>query len=238
MKAWAACIQSTDRDSLAALRLFPGTECAEIGGLVWLRGNSSGEELDRALAMIPGLERFELLASGHLKSPHSRIPHGNLPASGWRSLKATLVPVLPSAVLPGEIRRKLPLTLVRSRVELTPSALLASLESWTEFASHAPALRLASLSFAVAENQQTLITGQPLPTLPGVRLVNRNGILTPCGYAWSPAVDAAVLREVFGLGNDDVVVLDPDSTHQVIRAEQFVSASRSAARMTTAGFQA
>ncbi|MDB6112408.1 MAG: hypothetical protein JWR69_4158 [Pedosphaera sp.] len=232
MTAWAACIKSADRDALAAIRVFPGTECAEIGGIVWLRGEDLSEDLERALAQIPGLERFELLAPDRLKSPRSRIPCGTLPPRSWRALKDTIVPSLPLATLPGEARQKLALTLVRSRAEQTPSALITTLAAWADFASQAPMVRLEPLSFAVNEDRQTLVLGQPLPPLTGVRLVNQAGILTPCGYAWSPAVSASMLRELFGLGADDVAVLAADGTHQLVRAEQFVRASRSAARLT------
>jgi MoxR-vWA-beta-propeller ternary system domain bpX2/FtsH ternary system domain X7 len=236
MNTWAACISSADCEVLGPLRLFPGVDCAEIGGFVWLRGQESNEDLERALARVPGLERFELLASGRLKSPHSRIPAGTLPPAAWRPLKEMLLPALPAAALPAEIKQKLALTLTRSGVEQTPTALLTTLAAWKEFCCHAAAARLEPLAFAVAEDQQTLVAGEPLPALPGVRLVNQSGILTPCGYAWSPAVDAAVVRELLGLGADDVAVFAADSTHQVVRAEQFVRASRSAARATAEAF--
>jgi hypothetical protein len=236
MTAWAACIKSADREALAAIRLFPGTECAEISGIVWLRGETFSEDLERALAQIPNLERFELLPSGRLKSPHSRIPSRTLPPCTWRRLKETLVPALPLALLPGDARQKLALTLIRSRAEQTPAALVTTLAAWAGFATEAPMVRLQPLSFAVNDAGQTLVLGQPLPSLPGVRLVNQAGILTPCGYAWSPAVSAGLLRELFGLGADDVAVLAADGTHQLLRAEQFVRASRSAARLTVTAF--
>jgi MoxR-vWA-beta-propeller ternary system domain bpX2/FtsH ternary system domain X7 len=236
MNAWAACIDRADCHELAGLRLFAGAECAAVGGIVWLRGSDSSEDLERALAKVPGLERFELLLSGRLKARHSRIPGGILPPASWRPLKEMLVPVLPSAALAGQTRQKLALTLRRSRQEQTPAALITNLAAWTEFASQAPSIRLERLVFAVAEDRQTLVLAEPLPALPGLRLTNQTGVLTPCGYAWSPTVEPAALRELFGLAPDDVAILAPDGTHQVVRAEQFVRASRSAARATAAGF--
>jgi hypothetical protein len=109
---------------------------------------------------------------------------------------------------------------------------LTSFAEWSAFTLGAPEVRLGNLSFAVAENGETLVIGRPLPSVPGVRLVDHSGILTPCGFEWTPAVDAAVLRELFNLAEADAVVLHPDGTHQVIRAEQFVGASRCAVRLT------
>ncbi len=238
MSNWAACITVADFAELAALRLFPGLECGEANGMVWLRGNTSGEELDRTLAKVPGLERFEVLESGRLKSPHSRIPGGKLPPVAWRPLKELLVPALPTAAMAGETRQKLALTLVRSGVEQPPAALLTTLSAWTGFAERAPVIRLDGLAFAVSDDQQALVLGKPVPPLPGIRMVNQSGILTPCGFAWSPPVEPAALKDLFALGPNDVVVLAEDGTHQVIRSEQFVRASRSAARATREEFNA
>jgi hypothetical protein len=84
------------------------------------------------------------------------------------------------------------------------------------------------------ENREVLVLGSPLPGIPGRRYAGSEGILVPCGYAWSPSVEVSVLRQLFELHPNDWVLLDEDHTHQVIRAEQFVPASRSAARRTIA----
>jgi len=232
---WAACIPLAEFRDLAALRLFADVEFVEVERTIWLRGART-DELERSLARVPGLHRFEVLETGQLRSANSRIPGGMLPLSGWRPLKEALVPDLPTAAIGGETRQKLTLSVVRSGAEQAPAALLTPLADWTEFAEHSPIVRLERLVFAVSEDRQVLVLGRPVPPLPGARMVNRAGILTPCGFAWTPSVEPAVLRQLFALGENDVAVLAEDGTHQVIRSEQFVRASRSAARATREGF--
>ena len=150
-----------------------------MGDMVWLRGPALDEALEEVLKKVPGLERFEVLASNQLRSPGKRIPHRSLPQLDWRPLRDALAVSLPAAALGAELKQKLPVTLVRSVAEETPTAVLTAFAEWSAFALGAPAVRLGNLSFAVAENCETLVIGRPLPSVPGVRFVNRSGILTP-----------------------------------------------------------
>jgi hypothetical protein len=88
------------------------------------------------------------------------------------------------------------------------------------------------LRFAAAEHREVLVLGNPLPALPGRHYAGKDGILVPCGFSWTPRVEAGVLRQLFDLKAGDFVVLGEDNTHQVMHSEQFVPASRSAARVT------
>jgi MoxR-vWA-beta-propeller ternary system domain bpX2 len=232
MSSWAACIPVVNAAEVAAMRLFSGIECAEVAGTFWIRGSTVSEQMEKALRSISGLQCFELLESGWLKSPESRIPERMLPKVAWQSLRTTILPALPTATLPGETRQKLPVTLVRSYAEQEAAALLADFAEWAAYAAEAPEVRLKSLRFAVNEERKVLIIGQPLPPLKGLQLANYSGILVPCGLSWSPAVDAAVLSELFHRGAEDFVICFEDHTHQLIKPEQLVSASRSAVRAT------
>ena len=236
MKPWVACLDSGNAEWLAALRLFPHLECLEIGDSVWVRGADVNEALLRQLRKIPALDFFELLPSGKLKAPDSLIPQAAAPVSGWRPLREVIRPELPPARLAGECRQKQIVSLVRGGEVRPAAALLTRLAEWLEFARLAPEVRLEPLAFAASEERQILVIGQPLPSVPGLRLTNDNSVLFPCGYTWSPAVSSAVLREMFDLGPSDLVVLAADGTQQIIRAEQLVRANRASARLTAAAF--
>jgi hypothetical protein len=232
MPGWAACLLIGRASDIAALRLFPNIELAEIGGAFWLRGNKLDDALEHELKKIPGLERFELLASDRLRPAGCRIPDRTLPPGAWRPLRQVVIGSLPVAAPGGENTQKVPIALMRSGQEEPALALLSALDQWVEYATNAPVARLTRLRFAAAEHGEVLILGSPLPAIPGRRYAGKKGILVPCGFTWTPAVDASVLCQVFGLKSDDLVVLAEDHTHQVIRGEQFVPASRSAARIT------
>lgn len=227
---WAACISLAQLERLAGLRLFPKVEFARAGELAWLRGAALDEDLERALKKIPGLERFDWVESERLRPVGSRIADRRLPALAWGPLVEALPVALPAPALPGEARQKIGVSLARSSAEAEPAALLTTVEAWKAFATTAPAVRLERLRFAVMETGQVLVLGTPLPSARGTQLTASEGILVPAGFSWTPAVDAAVLRQLFELNGEDVALLAEDHTVQVVRAEQMVPASRSATR--------
>jgi hypothetical protein len=234
MSHWAACLLTAQIGEFSLLRLFPGIEFAEVGGALWLRGNNLETNLEQELKRIPGLIRFELMASNRLRPVESRISDRVLPAAIWRPLKDAVGVTLPVAALSGETTRKVPLVLIRSSVEQPVSALRISLDEWVQYVTGAAMVRLNPLRFAAMEARQVLVLGCPLPAISGQRFGERGGLLVPCGFTWSPPVEAVVLRQLFSLGADDYVILAEDNTHQILRSEQFVPASRSAARRTLA----
>jgi hypothetical protein len=217
---------------LAALRLFPNIEFAEIGGAYWLRGTTLDDVLEHELKKIPGLARFTLLPSDKLRHAGSRIPDRTLPPAVWRPLRQAVTAALPVAALGGENTQKIPIALIRASEEQPVLALLTGLDAWVEYAAGASLARLAPLRFAATENREVLVLGTPLPSISGRRFAGTEGILAPCGFSWTPKVEPSVLRQLFELRPDDWVLLAEDNTHQIIRAEQFVAASRSAARRT------
>ncbi|MBE7212161.1 MAG: hypothetical protein INR65_14160 [Gluconacetobacter diazotrophicus] len=141
---------------------------------------------------------------------------------------------LPALRPPAATVEKIGLRLVRGGAEATPDALLLGLDAWTRWAATAPAVRLRPLRFA-ATASSALVLGQPLPPLPGARLVSREGVLVPAGWRWEPAVDPAVVRRVCGLRADELALWPgEDAPVAVIPAETIVPASRSAVRLTRA----
>ena len=96
----------------------------------------------------------------------------------------------------------------------------------------APQVRLDRWRFAVAADGRVAVHGQPLPPLPGRRWVEQEGIAVPAGWTWTPAVEAALLRQVFGLAEGDVALWDVDGAWERIAADEFVRATRAAVRAT------
>jgi hypothetical protein len=123
------------------------------------------------------------------------------------------------------------------------SLLLSRFDLWAAYAIEAPQIRLNPWRFAVAADGRVAVHVQPqakrvanlssaLPPLPGRRWVEQDGVAIPAGWSWTPAVDAALLREVFGLAEGDVALWHADGTWERIAAEEFVRATRAAVRAT------
>jgi hypothetical protein len=212
--------------------LFPGIEAGESGETIWLRGNTTNPELDRALLKLPLAGRHDVLEGGRLRPFGARIPRGLLPKLDWKPIAQRLHVSMPPAVLPGLIAGKALLRLVRSAREQRPTALLTSLDHWVGFATSAPEIRLRPLVFAVSDTRQVLVKGFPLPAIPGDQFVDHAGVVVPAGFSWSPPVQPKVLRRLFGVSEGGLAIWNPDNTIVLFSAEQFVPATRSAARMS------
>jgi len=229
---WVARIESKEAPALGALRLHPDLEIAALAHILWLRGAPWTEALELALRKVPGLVRFDLLPEGKLLPQGARVPDGRLPELRWQPLKDWLAIRLPAASTAAEVVARAPVALARSAGERPANALLMELASWVSFATQAPEVRLCALRFAAAVDGRVWIEGEPLPALPGERYHLRDGVAAPCGYGWTPSLESGVLRRWLGLAKGDSAFALLDGTWEVIRQEQFVSASRSAARLS------
>jgi hypothetical protein len=147
------------------------------------------------------------------------------------ALKVLFPAIRPAAALPGMLATRLTLTVVRSGVERAATMLRATLQNWAAYAESAPTVRLGRLRFA-ATADEALIAGEPLPPIAGTRLWERGGVVVPCGYELAPAVDAATLRRVLNLSENELALFREDGGWELVPADAFVAARRSAVRMT------
>jgi hypothetical protein len=128
------------------------------------------------------------------------------------------------------------LRLVRASHELDATWLLTTFETWAAYAVQAPQVRLARWSFVAGRDGRVVVRGAPLPPLPGQRFVDREGIVVPAGYTWSPAVDAQTVRQCWSLDRGECVLWMADGSCQRIALENWVQATRSAVRLTAREF--
>jgi hypothetical protein len=253
---WAVSIPAGESRSLAALRGIAGLEVAagpapeaparspdapgDDPGVLWLRGPPGPDEsLDRLLRRVPGARRFRVGTGGRLTEAGRRLAVSDrLPEAGWTPLASYLVPaefaglgLVPPPPAPGPVAVPLRLVPAAGR-PLEAAALLCDWPRFARWALGAPGVRLARLAFAVSGAGEVLVVGLPPPPLAGCRLWRAGSILVPCGSAWSPAVDAAVLARALALSPGDLGLLAPSGEIDVIPAAGLVAASRSSVRAT------
>jgi hypothetical protein len=229
---WA--IQLDHRDAAAAgrLRLVAGAEVCEQAEAVWLRGPQSGDELQPQLAAVAGARRFTVLPGGQLLPSGARVPQGRLPQGPWTALARWMGLNAPPAAMAGRTGASVALAVVRSDRMEESNLLLTQYELWAAYVVEAPQVRLDRWRFAVAADKRVAVHGQPPPPLPGQRWVEREGIAVPAGWTWTPAVEAVLLRQVFGLAAGDVALWHEDGNWERIAANEFVRAMRAAVRET------
>ncbi len=229
-RGWAARIPAVSGMALGPLRTAEAVLGAMVGDRFWIRGGNRGGDLGIELRKIPGLIRFEIGAGDCLVSSGSRVPGERLPAVEWRPLSELLVPRPQAAALAAPSPVPVALRMVAAAAEQPAAALLLGFEVWLDWCDRAPELRLSRLQFAAAADGRVIVRGQPLPPLPGTRLTEVEGLLLPAGLRWTPAVDAAVLRELLALGDDELALLTVAASFERLTQQDFVRATRSAVR--------
>ena len=198
---------------------------------MWLRGPRLDETTRGVLRAVLGCTVYLPLGDGQLKPDGKSVPHGHEPQGSWLLLRDWLVTALPPQRFAMREVNRVSLSLVRSGTVQPTELLCLARGDWLAYAATAPQARLDRLTFATCDGQ-TAVLGKPLPPIRGVGYWMQSGVAAPVGMTWSPAVNANVLRDVLQLQEGDIALLEPDGEYCVIRSDQFVGASRSAARLT------
>jgi hypothetical protein len=93
-------------------------------------------------------------------------------------------------------------------------------------------VRLERLTFAASADGRALVRGRPLPPIPGTRYYERAGVAVPCGWGWPSWLTAELVRAALVIAPGTLALFSPAGTWEEIPADQFVRATRSAARLT------
>jgi MoxR-vWA-beta-propeller ternary system protein len=234
-RPWAVLVSRASKESIGSLRGLAEIEICAAAGEFWLRGPTADEALERKLRSLPGAERFLVLPDRQIQPAGSRLPRGRLPKGPWYPLADWVRVELPVPCLAGRLDRRARLSIVRCDAVEEASVLVTTSELWAAYAPDAPQVRLDCWQFAVAADGRVLVRGRPLPPLAGRPWVEREGICVPAGWAWSPPVEAAVLRRVLGLESGDLALLFPDGTWECVSGAHLVRATRSAVRKSLEG---
>ncbi|MFM9966374.1 MAG: hypothetical protein ACKV2Q_34795 [Planctomycetaceae bacterium] len=245
---WTIRLPTAQGGLLSRLFHLPGLRVCEVADSVWVRGDTLDEASDLTLRGIAVADFFWIEPDGEqLRERAARVPTSRLPQANWQPLRQLFQPQRPASVWPGELSESVPrvgLELLPSLDVTEPNVLLTTRTAWTEYAVTAPQVRLDRWRFALASDDRALIRGQPLPPLLGERFVECDGVAVLAGWAWTPAVDVVVVRDLFGLGPNDVALwwpnncshtrqsagVDANDVCETVRGEQFVAATRSNVR--------
>ncbi len=230
---WAVRLALSDATATAALRLRAGVDVLVQGAELWVRGGAFDDETETALRKLPCTARYAVQVDGALLAWGERIPCGSLPEGTWTPIAEWVRPRPQDAARPGEPSRRVTPRLVRGSTEREAAILVAGSVAFAAWAETAPAVRLKPLVFALCEDGRVLVRGKPLPSIAGTRFAEEGGIAVPCGWAFQPPIDAAVLREALGLAHGDLALFSEDGSWERIPREALVRASRSAVRMST-----
>lgn len=225
-------INNEDCAALGSIRCLPGLSIAVDSNSIWLKGVYDLSTMDNRLKQLPVKNIYIVDEQNNLFLPGSLTPVEILQQMHWQPLPAFIKVTLPSSALPGKTNELLKIKLIRSAKMNEGSALLTNLSVWKTYAETAPAVRLSSLKFALSENNEVLIMGQPLPSLPGREYWMTNNLLLPCGYDFEIPLVAEFMNKKGNAANDKIIIFNEDGTWHKIEKTFFVEAKRSAVRLT------
>lgn len=232
---WAISLPPTTPNPAVALRLVPGIEVHQGADRFWLRGPSYDEALDMRLRSLPDALRFDVFPDGRLQPWNSRLPGGRIPKGPWQAIREWFPIELPVARLVGRGPRRISVSLVPSSRFQPASLLVTRAADWISFATTAARLRLDRLTFAASEDGRIVIRGEPLPPLRGQRFCEDSRIAVPCGWEWPAGMDSATIRQALGLDSSELALFSSAGTWERIAGDEFVRATRSAARLLVRG---
>lgn len=224
--------------SLGRLRPLPGVRVLRDGShSLWVSGPCFDDPLGFLLRSLPCEDRFHVGEGGLLTKFDERTPSGAMPQGDWISIREFVEFERPVAAFRLARIPRVPVTMVRDAVPVKPQFLLVSKDAALAWAESASQVRLDRLSFAVSDDGRLLFRGLPLPSLPGLRLVERELVLVPGGWTWSPAIDARSLRASLEASDGELLFLNLNGEFEKISESEFVAAGRAAIRVSATGIK-
>jgi MoxR-vWA-beta-propeller ternary system domain bpX2 len=231
MKEWIFQLSKDDFESLGPVRCMPGLQAAVEENIIWLRGITASVAPDLSLLKLPLKKTFLLDEEDNLFLTGALTPVEKLHKLNWQPVASFINIEAPVSALPGKTKNKVRIQLKNSYEERPGIALLTSLSAWKGYAETAPDTRLKALRYAVSENEEVLITGTPLPPLPGREYWGYENLLLPSGYDFEIPVMATLISQQLQ-DKDDIIVFDPTAGWQRIPGSYFIPATRSSIRLT------
>ncbi len=232
MKEIVLVVLEKDKDALGDVRCFPGLRVAVAGDRIWIRGIPASENIDLKIRQLPAVITYFLDHDDRLFPCDRVTPTEKLPQAIWIPLQEFITVHLPVSNMPGEINQKAYARLATSGNLQTGNALLTTLTQWKKFAETAAEIRLEKIRFAVSENDDVLLLGNPLPPVSGKEYYLRDLNLLPCGYDFDPQVISSLLSKKLNPYQDALLLFAPDGSWEKIPVKNFMTGKRSAVRLT------
>lgn len=234
---WAARVPGVALSELQALRTNHNLLVCEVPGEFWIRPTASSESatLLAANELLAGIvaELFRVTSDGAITPSGSLVPTGRIPTGPWVPIAEQFPVTLPTAGFPPLRMPASRLKFVRSETVVESTVLELPFARLREHVRKTSVLRLNRWEFAVSQNGSALVRGTPLPTLPGQRYWETEGLIVPAGWTWSPSLAPEIVRHVLKLTPSESALFRLNTNDSLdafawerIAADAFVQGSR------------
>ena len=231
---------------LISLRDRPEFEGAFDEKDMWIRVNCSlAKDAVCMLALVPGAELFYLDDRQRLTPIHRSVPVGLLPSGlEWNPIHQWTRLWLPTILRSkGDKDRptvfsppvRVDLKWTHSEHFVAPGGLLCDFADWSSYVLNNIHSKWRLLRFACRTNSaslNTLVIGEPIPSIPGVRLVNCDQVLTPIAFMWVPAVPAQAIRRSLRVSASDWILWEREPSLEILLDRDLIAATRVSIRAT------
>ena len=225
-------LERKERTSLGSIRLLNSVVAAEAEDYLWIRLKGETDDIDNRIKQLPVKNTYTVDDNNQLFLPNGVTPVDVLKEMNWIPIQSFITVEPPVSNIPGQTKAKVNIKLVTSLIERRGNALLTDLNTWKKYADNASAIRLSTLKFTVSANDEVLILGTPLPSLPGKEFWLQNNCLLPCGYEFEIPFVANFLQKHIIPSNTGLILFNSNSEWQIIDHSLFVEAKRSSIRLT------
>jgi len=157
-------------------------------------------------------------------------PVRTLVSDKWLVIQQFIPVEAPASAFPGTTDKKHLIQIVPSEKERPSAALLTTWAHWKKYVETAPQIRLDQLQFAVSNQAEVLVVGQPLPPIQGKAYWQQDLLLLPNGYDFDLSNMATFISAALSKAQDGYLLFQEEGTFQKIPLQGFVAARRSAVR--------
>lgn len=239
MPAWKEVVLQLPLHQYTALgrvRHLPGLEIATDGSSVWLKGIPATETLHPLLLQLPAICTWYVDHQQRLFKKGDITPTAILNNTlSWQSLSQWLTVSLPVSGMPHAITESVSVRLLPANQPEETTALLTTLAEWRAYGEIAPLVRLQRLSFAADSQGRVLITGYPLPAIPGKEYTRVQQLLLPAGFTLHPAGIAPLIGQQLDPEKEYLLLFHADGNWERIPQHALVPATRRGIRATHPG---
>jgi hypothetical protein len=232
MKEWIFVLAEKDKETLGSVRTLPALQAARNGATIWLRGIDVNTMVDIKIKQLPLVATYLLDHENRLFLQDTVTPQQLLPELNWIEISKFITVEAATSAMPGKTDERISIQLVPTQNAQQGEALITSITHLKQYAETAPLARLNAIKLAVDENGNTIITGTPLPPLPGREYWRNNGLLLPCGFDFELTITATLFAQSINAAGIYEIVFDTQGQWQKIIKENFVHGTRSAIRQT------
>lgn len=226
------CLKKEQIEHLGSIRLWSNLKAAFEGTKIWVTGFEQYQIESLEVKTIPYKTIFDE-HDGKLHLHNSLLPERNIPSLLWTKIDRALPIELPSLNHNFfGIEEQISMQLIASETEAPAIAMVTSVDRLKAYIETAPSIRLQNLKWAVLENNEVFILGQPLLPITGNVFWQRADFIIPVGFDFELSLLVNTLNNVLNTGRKSLIIWNKDSSYFKIGHTDLQRLSLSSFRQT------